>query len=65
MEDFVRGKFPVSPVGTQDNLVTPSAADPLVPNDATGWMYNPTTGEFICNSTDATPSDGSVTYNEL
>lgn len=65
METYVRGKFPTSPVGSQDNLVKPSAADPIVADGTTGWMYNPTTGEFICNSTDATPSDASVGYDEL
>lgn len=65
MESYVRGKFPASPVGSQDNLVKPSSADPVVADGSTGWMYNPTTGEFICNSTDATPSDGSVGYDEL
>ena len=65
MSKFVRGKFPTSPVGTRDNLVTPSAADPLVSGGTTGWMYNPTTGEFICNDNAATPSDATVTYDKL
>jgi general secretion pathway protein G len=65
MEDYVRGKFPVSPVGAADNLITPSNTTPLAPNDATGWMYNPSTGEFICNSTEVVPSDGITTYGQL
>jgi prepilin-type N-terminal cleavage/methylation domain-containing protein len=64
MSEYVRGDFPESPVGSQDNLVKPSSADPLVPDGTTGWMYNPTTGEFISNSTDATPS-GSGQYSDL
>ncbi len=65
METYVRGKFPTSPVGAQDNLVKPSSADPVVADGSTGWMYNPTTGEFICNETSATPSDSAVTYDDL
>ncbi len=62
---YIRGKFPTSPVGSEDNFVKPSAADPVVADGTTGWMYNPTTGEFICNDTAATPSDATVTYDEL
>ena len=65
MSEYVRGKFPTSPVGSQDNLIKPSSADPVVADGTTGWMYNPTTGEFICNSTAATPSDATVSYDEL
>jgi hypothetical protein len=65
MKEYIRGKFPSSPVGIENNLITKSAADPVVANGATGWMYNPTTGEFICNCTSATPSDAMVTYDKL
>ena len=65
MSTYVRGKFPTSPVGAENNLVKPSSADPLVADGTTGWMYNPTTGEFICNATSVTPSDATVTYDEL
>jgi general secretion pathway protein G len=66
MEEYVRGKFPVSPVGMENNLVKPSGADPVAADGTvTGWMYNPTTGEFICNSTDVVPSGGGVTYSQL
>jgi general secretion pathway protein G len=66
MAEYVRGKFPASPVGMQNNLIKPSAADPVVADGTvTGWMYNPATGEFICNCTEGTPSDTDVSYNEL
>jgi prepilin-type N-terminal cleavage/methylation domain-containing protein len=66
MGDYVRGKFPECPVGMQNNLVKPSAAATLAADGTvTGWMYNPSTGEFICNSTAATPSDAAVSYDEL
>lgn len=65
MKDYIRGKFPVSPVGEENNLIKVSAANPMVADGTTGWMYNKTTGEFICNCTDPAPSGGGVTYNEL
>lgn len=65
MKTYVRGNFPKSPVGTKDNLITVSVADPAVADGATGWMYNPTTGEFICNSTAATSTNPAVTYDKL
>lgn len=65
LEPYLRMDFPESPVGTQDSDVTPSTTDPLVADDATGWMYNTNTGEFICNSTDATSSISGVNYDDL
>jgi len=62
---YLRMDFPTSPVGTKDSDVTPSTADPLVADDLTGWMYNTTTGEFICNSTGATSSMSGTTYADL
>jgi len=44
--------------------VTMSAADPLVADGATGWMYNGTTGEFIINCTTVS-KDGSTTYDKF
>ncbi len=65
MKQHLRGKFPTSPVGTKDNLLKPSAADPLIADGSTGWMYNVTTGEFICNSTAVTPTNAAVTFDDL
>ena len=66
VKDHIRGFFPSSPVGMKNNLVKVSAADPLVADDTvTGWMYNTTTGEFICNSSAKTTSDATITYEEL
>lgn len=64
LSKYIRGDFPSSLVGSLDNSVKPSTADPLVPDGTTGWMYNTVTGEFICNSDEDTPS-GSGKYNEL
>ena len=65
MEDYIRGDFPVCPLpGTNDAVVTGSGADPLVANNASGWMYNDSTGEFICNST-ATSNDGATPYSSF
>lgn len=51
---YIRGTFPKSPVGTQDNTVTfGTTAD-----NASGWMYS-AAGNFICNAT-ATDSTGAA-----
>ena len=63
LEPFLRGTFPSSPVGTQDNDITPTTGAPSADN-ATGWMYSTDLGEFICNST-ATSNDGTTTYDSL
>jgi general secretion pathway protein G len=66
MENYVRGKFPVSPVGNQNNDVKiVSGASTTADGLLTGWIYNTTTGEFICNCTETTKSDINVTYDEL
>lgn len=64
LKAHLRGPFPKSLVGTKDSTVTMSAADPLVPDDLSGWMYNGTTGEFIINCTDVS-EDGVTQYNEF
>lgn len=65
MSKYVRGSFPTCPVGTKDNSIKVSTANPVVADNSTGWMYNVTTGEFICNSTAATPTNAAVTYDSL
>jgi general secretion pathway protein G len=64
IKPYLRGVFPSSLVGTKDNTVKMSAADPLVADDTTGWMYNGTTGEFILNCSDPS-KDGATTYAEF
>jgi prepilin-type N-terminal cleavage/methylation domain-containing protein len=66
METYMRGKFPVNPVGNGENtvkVITGTTAAEASPT--TGWVYNKDTGEFICNSTDATPSDSGIGYDDL
>lgn len=66
LRPYLRGEFPTSPVGTKDNLVTPTAvAGTTTANGATGWMYNTGDGTFICNQATATASDPSITYDAL
>ncbi len=62
IKPYLRGVFPASLVGTKDNTVTMSAADPVVADNTTGWMYNGTTGEFVLNSTTIS-KDGSTAYS--
>ncbi len=42
-----------------------SAAGDLEADGTEAWAYNSTTGQFICNSGDATKSTPSVTYDKL
>jgi general secretion pathway protein G len=65
MKDYIRGKFPSSPVGVGNNLIKAGTGSPMTADGTTGWMYNSGTGEFICNSTEDTPSDPSVKYKDL
>ena len=60
----LRGVLPASPVGSWDNTVKMSTADPLVADGTTGWMYNGTTGEFILNC-QAVSQDGVTTYDKF
>lgn len=66
LEDFIRGTFPASPVGAQNNLIENSSDDPLTATASAteGWKYNATTGEFICNS-NAVSGDGTTKYEEF
>ncbi len=61
---YIRGTFPVSPVGSQDSDITPVTGVGATADDSTGWMYNTQDGTFICNST-ATSNDGSTTYDQF
>jgi len=63
---FIRGEFPICPVGTMDFLITPAiVSGTTIADDATGWMYNTQDGTFICNTTGATASEPGVTYDAL
>jgi prepilin-type N-terminal cleavage/methylation domain-containing protein len=66
LKNYLRGPFPDSPVGTVDGDITPASGNSaLVADDATGWKYNTTTGEFICNCTTASATVPSVSYDEF
>jgi general secretion pathway protein G len=70
LDTYLRGnaKFPKCPVGANNDGVAmvagmaPLAADAA---PAQGWKYAYETGEFICNSGDATKSDPAVNYDQL
>ena len=63
LKPYLRGVFPRSQVGTKTADVKMSAADPLVADGTTGWMYNGTTGEIIINCT--TASKDGTTYDKF
>jgi len=60
---YLRGTFPICPVVNKNsgiNLV--AGAGPIVVGDITGtqgWAYCKGSGEFVCNSTAASPNDPS------
>ncbi len=63
LKPYIRGTFPKSPVGTMDQDVTATTTTPIVADASptTGWKYNTSTGEFICNSP-ALSGDGITAY---
>jgi general secretion pathway protein G len=65
---YLRGSFPKCPVGAKkgDATIKTSAVSPPVAeaSPSTGWMYNPTTGEFIINST-AVAADTTTVYSSM
>lgn len=64
METHLRGKFPTCPVGNQNsNVAVETGTAALTVSGTEGWKYNSTTGEFICNSSEAAHSG--VNYNDL
>ena len=66
---YLRGDFPVCPVGPATNAtIKYSASSGTIAGAAApteGWHYNKTTGEFICNFTGKTASDAAVSYDQL
>jgi prepilin-type N-terminal cleavage/methylation domain-containing protein len=73
LKDFLRGSFPVCPVGNKNNTIkfTAGAAVDLSTQAVSGtesWHYNKDTGQFICNSSEFTKSeddDATLKYNQL
>jgi general secretion pathway protein G len=61
LKPYIRGTFPVSPIGTKNQDVKADSGNPLSADaiPVTGWMYNTSTGEFICNS-DALSGDSTA-----
>jgi general secretion pathway protein G len=49
LKPYIRGIFPTSPFGNLNNQVTATTTSPPPVAGTTGWVYNTTTGEFICN----------------
>lgn len=66
LKPYIRGKFPVSPVGSKDQDVEATTTTPVVATASAteGWKYNTDTGEIICNS-DALSGDGTTKYEEF
>jgi len=64
---YIRGTFPVCPVGAKDNEVASTGTAGTTVADAgpnEGWKYNTEDGTFICNSA-ALSNDGVVNYEDF
>jgi len=65
LEDYMRGEFPLCPVGANNDFdITPVTGTGATADDASGWMYNTADGTFIANCTD-TSNDGATTYDDF
>lgn len=67
---FIRGTFPICPVGLVANKnfnVVPTGAGATVADNpsSAGWKFNTADGTFICNYGAATSSDAAVNYDAL
>ena len=67
---YLRGSFPkcaVGPAANQNATITFTASSPPTGllADNSGWKYNKTTGEFICNNPTASKVDPATTYDQF
>lgn len=66
LQPYVRGPFPkcpVGPAGVLGVITVKPVTGAMTTDSSTGWLYNTNTGEFICNFSGASVSDGSINYN--
>jgi prepilin-type N-terminal cleavage/methylation domain-containing protein len=65
LKPYMRGSFPKSPVhGSAATAASVTiTTGTTTANGSTGWMYNKDNGEFICNNTGMSATDGSVAYS--
>ena len=50
LQPYLKGQFPVCPIGQETATVFASTASPLVVSGTSdGWLYNQTTGDFAIN----------------
>jgi general secretion pathway protein G len=65
---YLRGPFPTCPVAGGNADIKVTTTDVNIVGEASptqSWHYCSKNGQFICNSTAATKSDPSVTYDKL
>lgn len=61
LEPYLRGKFPVCPVGANKNANVAYGTSTV--GGTEGWRFNSTTGEFIVNSAAADNGSPTTAYN--
>ena len=66
LDEYIRGDFPICPVGTKNDDVESTTTSPMAanPTPTHSWKYNTSTGEFIINS-NALSGDGVTKYEEF
>ncbi|MEN0110140.1 MAG: type II secretion system protein [Planctomycetota bacterium] len=62
LQPYLRGEFPICPVGAADSDITPITGTTTADN-GTGWMFNTGDGTFICNSSATDNSTPAVAYS--
>lgn len=62
---YVRGSFPVSPVGKKDAAIRIASTVGAAADNTTGWQYNSADGTFIANCTDASKTSPSTLYSQF
>jgi general secretion pathway protein G len=63
LQSYIRGPFPVSPVGPGDGSVKVVTGVTPAADDTTDWMYNETIGEFVINSDAQSDAGSGPAYN--
>ncbi len=66
LQEYIRGPFPkctVGPTGVLGSIAVKPVTGAMTTDSTTGWLYNTNTGEFICNFSGPSASDGSINYN--
>ena len=68
LEPYLRGEFPVCPIGKNNDVAMTPTAGAIIVAGTEAWHYNSGDGQFIVNSEDETNSkndEDGLQYNQL